>query len=555
MPLLVFAIALFSRYLTAKRMDMTWDEATYLFCGVTAISNIVHRRFSSKDWEFEFHPPLGMIFVGLSYLVYILHIGLKNRAPMNERSLGAIGVSSFKGQNALVAIRIPSAIFGSLTAIVVFQLVLATLKNYEIALIASLLIAITPNFVAWTSIALLDGPLAFFYVTSVWFAFLATTENSLLLLLASGVLFGLALATKISGAMAMPVFLLWFFLSGTFLTTLVWTVTSIITYYLAYPTLWTNPLGYLLRNLKAQRSLFAHTKRERITFHFENLFATTPLPITVGAITGLLLMSGFVQLSALLLIMGAFVPLTVMSMPKIPKYGLNTYIYPLPVITIVAAMGIEKAEEVLGLPSFLLSTAAVLLVSYSVVTTFPYFVGYQNLLPKLITRTNRYIGYMGEGLSNAIHFVESNAREGGIVWIYGPKSTSLYHSTRVNLRATFGNETIFVAREKAGFDVPVDSKIYELRVGDICFYYPYYYDLQLTEIVKSLRDRAVEFIVLYKAALSEISQSSQSSGNNTFCKFIHDNCSPTYSVLLKGIEVCWVYKVDKQLLNKIKSVM
>lgn len=553
LSLIIFAIALLPRYYTAKNMDMTWDEATYTFCGVTALSNLVHRRFSSKDWEFEFHPPLGMVFIGLSYGLYIFLDSLVGKEQISEESLRSKGIGSFRGQKALLAIRMPSIIFGSSIAVLVFLLTFAIFNDYEIAAVAGLFCALAPNLVAWTSLALLESPLTFFYVGSIWTAMLAMADKSLLFLTVSGLLFGLVLSTKLSGAMAAPVFLIWFAFGGP-LRPILWVTAVVIAYYLAYPALWRNPVGYFFRNLKAQRSLFTNTKKERITFHIENFLATTPIPLSVGAIVGLFSIQYLSPQPLFLVFLGAFLPLITLSLPKIPRYGVNTYFYILPMVAIVATLGITKAGSGLGIFSHLLVVGAVLSVGYSLVRTFPYLVGYQNLVSDRVRGTNAYLGYMGEGLSKAIQYVDSNAHHDAVVWIYAPKSTSLYHSTRASLRAAFAREPLFVARVRAGFEVPVDQKIYDLRTGDVSFYYPYYYDLDANGINKSLKDTNVEFVVLYKAALTEISQSSVSRGNNAFCEFIHNECAPVYSVSLKGIEVCWVYKVDAHFLDKIKDL-
>jgi hypothetical protein len=555
---LIFVVAVVPRLLTAWKIDMTWDEATYTFCGVIALSNILHRRFSSKEWELEFHPPLGMLFIGAAYGIYIFFKSLIGKKGINETTFSSQGLQSFKGRRALLVIRMPSIIMGALIAIFVFLISLRISNDYMVASTAALLTGLAPNFIAWTSLAMLESTLTLFYTAEIWMTILATSSHYAIFFSAAGVLFGLMVGTKISGVTATPVFIIWFLIDAfhygvtDIYYVFLWAVSAVLVYVLVNPVLWNNPIGIFLRNLKAQRALFTRTKKERATFHIETLFATTPLPIVIGALFGLISLFWFPNQLSIFACLTAVIPLIIMSSPGLPKYGVNISIFVLPSLTILTAIGIRSVALALSIPTYILDTIVILSVGYSLAKTFPYCIGYQNFFTSAIAKTNNYLGQWGEGISKAISYVEENARAGSTVWAYAPKSTSLYHSTRANMRNTFGDEPLFTARQKAGFNVEVDSSVYDLRKGDIRFYYPYYYDLGLHEIEQRLNENHVEFIVLYRAALSEIWKSSSSKGNNLFCEFLSEKCRPAYVVSLKGTEVCWIFKVTDEFLSNMK---
>lgn len=89
--------------------------------------------------------------------------------------------------------RLPSAIFGSLTVLILGLLVYELTKNLSLALLTSLVLSITPWHIYTSRMALESNIALFFVVTGIWLFFRGLNRNSHLLTLASFVCFALSI--------------------------------------------------------------------------------------------------------------------------------------------------------------------------------------------------------------------------------------------------------------------------------------------------------------------------------------------------------------------------
>jgi len=557
----IFLIAFIPRFFAARKIDMTWDEGTYVFCGASYIKNLATFNFSPDAWNLEFHPPIMMYLYGMAYATYVfLTTILKHGITFNFKLLYQEGIRLFAGRRALLAVRLPSVILGSLSCVLTYFISLDLFKNEIISITAAILLALAPGFVAWSSLAMLESGITFFYTLTIWTLLQAMTYSSVGYLIISGISLGLAFGSKETGFGVPLVVLPWsaFLLLRAYavegLTAvrlgyffLLWLLLGFVSFYAMWPWLWKNPMQFI-RNLRASYKALVSWKAGW-SFYITNLLATTPIPLAFLYGLGLLIGAFTLvsQPSFILLLSWAFLPLLLMSMPFAPKRG-GAYelAFILPSLSILAGFAISKlaiiAATFFGFYSaifLLLSFVFIGLVALECATTHPHYVDYYNFIALSRGKFKNYIGWWGEGMGDAIRYVDEHAPFHATVWIYGPKSTAFYHSKRVSVKDSDGN--LFYARVSRGFNVRIDADLYTWRRGDLRFYFPYYYpekhnDLDFTR----LKTENVSHIVVYQWAIYDPLLGAD---NYKIISALQRRCKPVYVTKIKDLEVCWVYEV------------
>jgi hypothetical protein len=174
-----FLYSLFNFFFNLAAESFYYDEVVYSLSGLEYLQG----NFS-RNWE---HPFLGKYLMGLS-----LHL---------------LGKSDFSA-------RLPSALFGFLTGIVIY-IFAKEVTNRWCGLAAVCLWSTSP-IVLWVSRrAILDAPFVFFFTLS-WYLFwrffqTKSTGHALL----GGITLGLAVATKIVGVILVPILFLYLVFPGT----------------------------------------------------------------------------------------------------------------------------------------------------------------------------------------------------------------------------------------------------------------------------------------------------------------------------------------------------
>ncbi len=175
---ITFAYSFFNFFFNLEAESFYYDEVVYSLSGLEYLQGDF-----TRNWE---HPFLGKYLMGLS-----LHL---------------FGKSDFSA-------RLPSALFGFLTGIVIY-LFAKEITNRWYALVAVCLWSTSP-IVLWVSRrAILDAPFVFFFTLS-WYLFwrffqTKRTRHALL----GGIALGLAAATKIVGLMLLPILFLYLVFPG-----------------------------------------------------------------------------------------------------------------------------------------------------------------------------------------------------------------------------------------------------------------------------------------------------------------------------------------------------
>ncbi|MFX1519585.1 MAG: glycosyltransferase family 39 protein [Promethearchaeota archaeon] len=182
LAILLFILALIPRILGINRDQVHRDEQVYVRYGYQYIVNIIELNFDRTYWmetyhNFE-HPPLAKLLFGMAIFFSKDHI------------------------DPLIAARLVVVIIGSLTVIVLFFFT-KELYNRRFALLSALFLSFQNTHVFHSRLAMLDVPLAFFYLLTLFFFYKGLKGNGKYILI-SAITLGLAIGTKYTGLLLIP---------------------------------------------------------------------------------------------------------------------------------------------------------------------------------------------------------------------------------------------------------------------------------------------------------------------------------------------------------------
>jgi len=261
-------------------------------------------------------------------------------------------------------------------------------------------------------------------------------------------------------------------------------------------------------------------------------------------------------------------PMTLMSMPFVPKRGGPYEVtFMLPPLSILAGLATTELLKAMvktfggtfghilmlgfvypyGGDLLILGSVFIFWTLLECIRIHPYYIDYYSTFVKLINRAGKRfpVGWWGEGMSEAMVYIDQHAPPNTTVWVYGPKSSALYHSSRVNLRSSLEGETLYYWRAKAGVEVPLDEPSYTWRKGDLKFYFPYYRKGIYNDLdVSRLRAENVSYIVIYRWCTYDPGITFLDSSHYRIISELRNKYVPVHAVKVKGMEVCWVYKVE-----------
>lgn len=182
---LILVVGFTIRLVDLNRQGETWDEVAYYDAGYQYFNNLQHRDFNADHWNANReHPPVGK---------YVYMLASLN--PYQTNTSNAFGPG-----------RMASAIMGMLTVLVTF-LIGRRLVNDRVGLLAAVTLATLPIFVGLNLVLGLDTPTAFTCTLTVWLFLKAVERRSHWFYLASALMAGLAIATRLSNLLVLPTLL------------------------------------------------------------------------------------------------------------------------------------------------------------------------------------------------------------------------------------------------------------------------------------------------------------------------------------------------------------
>lgn len=566
-PVIIFLIAFVPRVLSAKKTCMTWDELSYPLSGIIYLKNVVESNFSSATWSFNPRPPILMYLYGLFYAVYtsvktVLTHGLK----LSYDTLMKEGASISSKPSTLLIIRLPSILLGCFASVITYFFSLDLSGDVRIAVLSALILTFLPRFIAQTSVAGLDGGVTFFYLLTFWLFFRAVKFNSLLYLILSGISLGFTVGSKETGAIAPSVVVLSFIYSllnnhlsyHKILNLLLFLLIATTVLYVSWPYLWRQFLTKLFSSLGTTASypyangFYRGTADLKCDFYLVNLIVTTPIFLLPLFIIGMSKMVAFPSDNGILLLW-TIIPMGLLSLP-IAEYrdGVRQILFILPALSILASFGLLGIVDYVmtvfpqfRLLDFVSISVVISLMIFECIIIHPYYLDYYNhLVGGMRGAADDYlVGWWGEGMREAISYIDQHAEKNSVVWIYGPRSTAFFHSKRVDLKKSIKDEPIFFMTVRRGFEYSIDDRFLRtLRKGDLTFLFPYYFPDKYDglDLIQTASDK-VRYILIYRRF---IYPGQVDSGNYKLVTTLTENYEPIHTVKIKAVEFCWIYDIN-----------
>jgi len=370
---------------------VTWDETRYIaqakartyslysmatgkpdlfFCDLTAEFELTRgvneesAEWASRCWEGR--PKLSVTMSGISWAVIWF---------LNGGSLDVI--------SSIMAHRLAIILLTAIGLLAVYFFI-KDAYNRRAAVFSVLSIIFIPRFFAHSRYVLMDEPVVIFWVLTLWFFWLGLKNWKYGLL--SGVMLGLALATKAQAVFIPFIIIFWLlvsyrdkvvgavkalfkkkvpgiaanFLSMVFVTPFVWLM--------SWPWLWHNTMNrfvwwtwYYLGTIKEGAPpvyfLGEVVRRPSFLYIFSLAAATIPLPILIFAILGgWIAVKDTINLSnrlSFLFLISALTQLLVLSLSGIAYNGVQQFVQSFLFIGILSGIGADSALNHAKIPSFL----------------------------------------------------------------------------------------------------------------------------------------------------------------------------------------------------------
>jgi len=596
--ILIFLVALIPRVLVALSLEMTWDEGAYAVYGGIIVQNLARFNFSSYAWNFSDHPTLLPTFFGLSYAMYaFIAVIIQHGLILNLDKLYEAAVALVFGEKALFAFRLPMVILGAISCVVTYILSVDMFGDRRGGLIAAFTLAFTPLFVALTSLAALDGGVSVFYTLTIWLFYRAFKLKSTIYMILSGISLGLTFSCMLTGFGVLPVVLLWSLMISIqnlkkkeptqikwYWYLLLWPLLGLTIFYAFWPWLWGDPINRFLKNVGFFSSVaegrwndfgfYFGISALRPDFYFVMLFLNTPLILIILYLIGLCdgLLSPKKRECSLLLVLWVIIPVGILSLPYIIKTnGTRTIVFVYPALSILCGNGacwvIDRIKKVLRLgardfaphnkiryhfkkgdmPGIVCAGLIMSLILAECISIHPYYLDYFNQTVGGMQGAKDHfeVGYWGEGMAEAIDYIDANAPKQSTIWIYGPKIDTLYYSSKVNFEESTKNEPFFYLRSQGGFNVSINVDLLNnIKKGDLVFYFPAYHpgENNISDL-SGIKRKNMNYVLVYRF-YTYPSPGILDSGNYDIVHALRTQYQAIYSVKIKNVEVCWIYKIE-----------
>lgn len=415
----LFLIALSFRLWDLNATGGTWDEWAYFSAGRHYVWNLLHRNFDPKIWaENAEVPPVAKYIYGVANLLFV------------------------KGRD-YTASRVLSAIMAALTCIIVYLVGKEFFKK-RVGILAALILAFLPPFVAHGKIAAIESPVALFFTLTVYFFLQGIRTGNQLKYLLSGLFCGVALGTKFTSVLLFVLVFLIFLLAKRQellkkreitipLALIFFPLIALFTFVASWPWLWRSPFWQLMNSAMTYQGygplireyFLGRIVRLPAYYYLVYFAATTPalILILLGSFVHKTLKNRTFYLFSLALWL--LVPF-LWSFGGLRADGIR-YIYPIyPPLSLISAIGFFHIADALPLRRYKRAAGGLIsamVVGYLVATCLivhPYYLDYYNEIvggPKNVYRHRWFeIGWWGEGIKEAVEYVNKNASPGSYVY-------------------------------------------------------------------------------------------------------------------------------------------
>lgn len=439
--ILIFVFSVLLRLWNINSMGRTTDEAAQAVDGYDYLQLIRNGDFNNKYlYDHPYHPPLSKYLYGLT-----MYTAISDPHPTKHPIL-LTGEPTF--QYDWTSARLLSVIISSLSVILV------TLIGWEyisatVGIIAGIIFAMLPFFLSLSQLASIESVLMLTFTASVY-AFLKLLEKlSWKNIILTGVLFGLAMGTKYTNILLIPIFLsvyiLWYIYVGKRKQS-IWNprILSIfpiafLVYFLLWPMPWFHLKEVIAQNyqlriketgLPVPEVFLGRLILVPKEYHVVYFLITTPLLILALFFYGLKHIYDFrfsknnLPRSKLIfysLVVWFTIPF-IQSLYNFRQHGVRYIIEIYAPLALISAIGFESFIS-LFFKSFriklLFFIPVVIYLFLTLLSISPYYLDYFNGLvggPKKVYEKKLFqMGWWGQGLREASLYIEKNAPKGSQV--------------------------------------------------------------------------------------------------------------------------------------------
>lgn len=417
MGMALFLVVLSFRLWDINATGGTWDEKFYFEAGKIYVRNILTHNFNSDAWKSNNeHPPVA------KYIYGMVNYFLKTKA------------------HDYTASRVMSAIMGALTCLVVY-FAGKEFFGKRVGVLAALILAFIPPFVAHNKIAGLETPGALFFTLTAYFFLQGIKRKSNGRYFLSAIFCGLAIGTKYNN------FLLLIFVFLVFLlyekkelfqkkqvtlpvVVVLFPVFAMVVFVASWPWLWVDTYRRLAQSLTFWGSSPIEYFLGRpvggpphyYVFYF---LGTTPALILAfsAAFIYKAVKNRSFYLSALAL---WFAVPFLFSFSSFKQDGIR-YIYQIyPPLSLISAVGLFAIADAFSwhrhrrLISHFLSSMVILYLAVNCWIIHPYYLDYYNEIvggPRKVYERKWFdIGWWGEGIKEAVNYLNKDASPNS--WIH-----------------------------------------------------------------------------------------------------------------------------------------
>lgn len=426
--LLVFFIFIFAvslRLWNIDKMGRTWDENSQVELGYKFIKLIKNRDFSNPLWQYPYHPPLTKYLYG--WVAQYDVSQYKDGKP----------IFNYDWTNA----RLISVLFSSLTAVLILLIGWSYLSLF-IGTISSIIFSMLPFMLGLSQLATIESILIFFFTASVYsflnFLKKMTLGNAIL----TGILVGLALETKYTNILLIPLFLwiycIWYFYKNKkenkFFNPkiLVIAISSFLIFFLLWPMPWFHlkeiiDLNYKMRVVDTSHSIpevfFGRLMFVPKLYYAIEFLITTPFIILALFLIGLKNISNKKTWIMYSLVIWFIFPF-IQSFYNFRQHGVRYIIEIYAPLSLIAGIGFNYLLEKFTKKILIKSIFFIPVFIYMFVIIFritPYYLNYFNIVvggaKNVYEKKLFQLGWWGEGGREAALYLKTSAPKGSAIGI------------------------------------------------------------------------------------------------------------------------------------------
>lgn len=421
----IFVFAVLLRLWNLDKMGRTWDEDSQVELGYKFIKLIEDRNFSDPLWLYPYHPPL------TKYLY-----GWAAQFDVQENKDGKI-IFNYDWTNA----RRVSVLFSSLTAVLVLLMGWSYLSPF-VGTISAVIFSTLPFFLGLSQLATIESVLIFFFTASVYSFMNFLQRMNVRSGILTGVLVGLALETKYTNILLIPLFLwiylLWYFYKNKKRNKLfnskilIIVLFSFLTFFILWPMPWFNlkeifDLNYKMRITDTAYSIpevfFGRLMFVPKLYYTVEFLITTPLLILALFIVGLKNISDKKTWIMYSLVAWFILPF-LQSFYNFRQHGVRYIIEIYAPLSLIAGIGFNYLSEKFTKKVLIKTLFFVPVFLYLLLILFkisPYYLNYFNGVvggaKNVYEKRLFQLGWWGEGGREAAFYIKSIAPKGSTVGV------------------------------------------------------------------------------------------------------------------------------------------